>query len=196
MANMNKKDSSFYLIKGYPGLTNMAKYIMPYIPTSKVYVEPFAGLGRTVEFRHDKIILNDMSDYAINYLKNEYGEYSETCEFPIIITQEDFKQCILRWDSEETFFLIDPPWRKNIYKNNEKPFSDKTPIQYYDMLLNHILPNVKGNWILCVDRDEHEIGKRVSKSIYNNLVIQHPTVKLFGKSVAVRLCSNKEFKIE
>ena len=64
------------------------------------------------------------------------------------------------------------------------------------MLLNHILPNVKGNWILCVDRDEHEIGKRVSKSIYNNLVIQHPTVKLFGKSVAVRLCSNKEFKIE
>ena len=70
MAIMNKKDNAFYLIKGYPGLTNMAEYIMPYIPTSKIYVEPFAGLGRTVELRHDKIILNDMSDYAINYLKN------------------------------------------------------------------------------------------------------------------------------
>ena len=176
------KPSTFYQVKGYAGLTAMAEYIKPYIPKSSLYVEPFAGLGRTVEEKHDKIILNDMSDYSVKYLKEH---------FPFaVVTQEDFEECMLKWDSEETFFLIDPVWRKNIYKNNPKPFCDRTPIQYYDKLLNEIIPNLRGNWILCVDRDEHEIGKRVSRSKYKNVVLQHPVRKLFGRNIAVRLCSN------
>ena len=107
-----------------------------------------------------------------------------------MVTQEDFEKCMLKWDSEETFFLIDPVWRKNIYKNNTKPFCDRTPIQYYDKLLNEIIPKLRGRWILCVDRDEHEIGKRVSRSKHKNIVLQHPTKKLFGRNIAVRLCSN------
>ena len=76
------KPSTFYQVKGYAGLTAMAEYIKPYIPKSSLYVEPFAGLGRTVEEKHDKIILNDMSDYAVKYLKEH---------FPFaVVTQEDF----------------------------------------------------------------------------------------------------------
>jgi len=181
----SQKSSTFLQIKGYPGLQNMAEYIIQYIPKSKIYVEPFSGLGRTVEKKHDKVILNDKSDYSVNYLK---------LHFPFAeITQEDFEICILKHDSEDTFFLIDPPWRKNIYQNNPLPFNDRTPIQYYDKLIKEILPKLKGDWILCIDRDEHEIGKRVSKSGYENLVIQHPKKVLFNRPLAVRMASNKPF---
>lgn len=185
MKTYSQKPSTFLQVKGYPGLENMSKFIIQYIPKSKIYVEPFAGLGRTVENKHNKIILNDMSDYSINYLKSH---------FPFAqVTQEDFETCMLKHDSEDTFFLIDPPWRKNIYQNNSLPFNDRTPIQYYDRLLKEILPKIKGDWILCVDRDEHEIGKRVSKSGYPNLVLEHPKKKLFNRKIAVRLASNKPF---
>lgn len=185
MKTYSQKTSTFLQVKGYPGLENMAKFITPYIPKSKVYVEPFAGLGRTVESKHGRVILNDKSDYAVNYLKSHFP-YAE-------VTQDDFEECILKWDSEHTFNLIDPPWRKNIYQNNALPFNDRTPIQYYDKLLNEILPKLKGHWILCVDRDEHEIGKRVSKSKYENIVIQHPKKTLFNRPIAVRMASNKPF---
>lgn len=188
MSEYSTNPSTFYQLKGYAGLENMAEFIVKYIPKSKIYVEPFAGLGRTTESnRHEKIILNDMSDYAVNYLKKSFPK--------AIITQEDFEGCIKRWDSYETFFMIDPPWRKNIYKNNSLPFCDRTPIQYYEKLLKEVLPHIKGNWILCVDRDEHEIGKRVSKSGYPNIVVQHPKRVLFGRPIAVRMASNKQFKV-
>jgi site-specific DNA-adenine methylase len=181
----SQKTSTFLQVKGYPGLETMAEFIVQYIPKSKIYVEPFAGLGRTTENKHEKVILNDKSDYAVNYLKSHF-HYAE-------ITQEDFETCIFKHDSGDTFFLIDPPWRKNIYQNNALPFNDRTPIQYYDKLLKEILPKLKGSWILCVDRDEHEIGKRVSNSGYENKVIQHPNRVLFGRPLAVRMASNKPF---
>jgi len=185
MKTYSQKPSTFLQVKGYPGLENMSDFIIPYIPKSKIYVEPFAGLGRTVENKHDKVILNDMSDYAVKYLKSHFP-YAE-------VTQEDFETCILKHDSSDTFYLIDPPWRKNIYQNNALPFNDRTPIQYYDKLLKEILPKLKGSFILCVDRDEHEIGKRVSKSKYENKVIQHPTKTLFNRPIAVRMASHKPF---
>lgn len=183
---LSPKESSFYLIKGYPGLEGMAEYIVKYFPQNiERYVEPFAGLGRTAKLVNAKeMILNDMSDYAVEYLTKHF--------LNALVTKEDFRDCIKKWDSESTFFLIDPPWRKNIYKNNELPYCNMTPIQYYENVL-YLLRNLKGKWILCVDRDEHEIGKRVSKSGYPNLVLQHPTKKLYGKSIAVRMCSDRTF---
>lgn len=171
---------------GYAGVKHTAKQIMGCIPDSKIYCEPFAGMARTCdESRHEQVILNDMSDYAVSYLKSHFS-YAE-------VIQEDFETCMLKHDSIDTFFLIDPPWRKNIYQNNTLPFNDRTPIQYYDKLLKEILPKIEGDWILCVDRDEHEIGKRVSKSKYDNLVIQHPNKVLFNRPLAVRMASNKPF---
>ncbi len=178
------KESTFYLVKGYPGLEHTAEFIKPLIPNSKIYVEVFAGMGRTVELdKHDKIILNDMSDFAVKTLKDKFPN--------CIVTQEDYMKVIKEhYKNPDVFLFLDPPWRKNIYKNNEKPvFTTNSPIEYYTNILNK-LEFAECKWILCVDKDEHEIGKRVSKSKWTNKVIEHPTMKLYGRAIGVRMASN------
>ena len=178
------KESTHLQVKGYPGLDGTAEFIMPLIPSSKVYVEVFAGMGRTVEVdKHEEIILNDMSDYAVAHLKEKFPTST--------VTQDDYFDVIKRhYKNPDAFLFMDPPWRKNIYKNNEHPeFTEKSPIDYYDNILFK-MEFAECKWILCVDQDEHEIGKRVSKSRWTNKVITHPTKKLYGRSIAVRMCSN------
>ena len=175
------------LMRGkYSGLSSTAKSINEYIPSSKIYVEPFAGLGRTVENRHDKIILNDMSDYAVDYLKINFP-YAE-------ITQEDFMVCIKNHDSENTFFLIDPPWRTGHYKYNDLPYCDRNAYDYYVQLML-LFPRLKGTWILCCDKKEMEIKKICSKSGYHNKIIESNQM-LFGRRIGVMLTSNKPFVVE
>ncbi len=179
-----KKDSTHYLIKGYPGLEHTAAFIKPLIPESDIYIEVFAGLGRTVEMeKHKKVILNDLSPFAIKTLKDK---------FPLAeVTEKDYVDVIKEhYKNPNAFLFIDPPWRKNIYKNNEKPvFTVNSPITYYDKILFY-LSDAKCKWILCIDKDEHEIGKRVSKSGWVNKVIEHPTMKLYGRPIGVRMASN------
>ena len=188
-----KKDSTFYLIKGYPGLEHTAQFIKPLIPESDIYVEVFAGMGRTVEMeKHKKVILNDLSPFAIQTVKDKFPAAE--------VTEKDYSDVIKEhYQNPNVFLFIDPPWRKNIYKNNEKPvFTHDSPIKYYDKILFY-LSDAKCKWILCIDKDEHEIGKRVSKSGWLNKVIEHPTMKLYGRPIGVRLASNmwsrNEFKI-
>ena len=171
-------------VEGYPGLEVMAEQIKPFIPESKIYVEVFAGMGRTVEIeKHNRIILNDLSDFAVKTLKNKFP----TCT----VTQEDYFKVIKEhYKNPNAFLFIDPPWRKNIYKNNENPeFTEDSPIDYYKHILFK-LEFAECKWILCVDKDEHEIGKRVSKSRFENKVLVHPTRTLYGKPFAVRMASN------
>jgi len=177
---------------GYAGLKHTADKINDYIPTSKIYVEAFAGLGRTVELRHDKIILNDMSDYAVNHLKNEYGEYEHSINFPVTVTQEDFMDCILKHDTEDTFFLIDPPWRFTCYDSHHNAFCDRTPYEYYSQLLE-IMPTLKGDWIICSAKDEHEIKKILTKTNYHRTVVKSDKKVIFGKHAQTLLVSNRPF---
>jgi len=171
------------LLPGYPGLTHTAHLIAEYIPKSKIYVEPFAGLGRlTRHIQAETIILNDKSDYAFKH--NQKFKSA-------IIEQLDFIDCIKKYDSENTFFLIDPPWRYGIYFHNKDPVCDLKPIEYYIKLFK-LLPILKGNWILCSDKDEHEIKKICSKSGYPILKLDSKK-SLFKKKIGVLLTSNKPF---
>ena len=179
---------------GYTGLKFTADKINDFIPTSKVYVEPFAGLGRTVELRHDKIILNDMSDYAVNHLKEQYNEYEDNFSYPIIVTKEDFVDCILKHDSEDTFFLIDPPWRFTCYDSHKNAFCDRTPLEYYSKVLE-LVKILKGDWIICSAKDEHEIKKILSKTDYYKTVVTSDKKVIFGKHAQTLLVSNKPFLI-
>ena len=183
----SQKPSTFYQVKGYAGLENMAQQLSEYFPKEiNLYVEPFAGLGRTAKFTSPKKMhLNDMSDYAVEYLKKEFPQ--------AYITQDDYNVIFEKYkDEEDLFMLIDPPWRKNIYKNNTKPvFTENSVIKYYDDVLRH-LKNARYKWILCVDKDEHEIGKRVSKSGWKNVVLEHPTKVLFNRPIGVRFATNIE----
>ena len=168
---------------GYSGLKHTAKQIAEYLPDSKIYVEPFAGLGRVGFYSNSKQkIFNDMSDFAVNKLKQTYPTN--------IITQEDFEQCILKWDSEDTFFLIDPPWRTPIY-DNDKSFIDRTPKEYYQKIME-ILPTLKGDWFLCSSLAERGLNKILSKSGYPMIDIKG-TWMICGKPVTLKMISNKPF---
>ena len=178
------KESTFLQVKGYPGLEHTAEFIKPLIPSSKIYVEVFAGMGRTVEIeKHDKVILNDLSDFAVEKLKEKFP----TAE----VTQRDYKEVIKEYyQNPDVFLFIDPPWRKNIYKNNEKPvFTHSSVIKYYDRII-YYLGDAKCNWILCSDNAETEIGGRLSNTIWTNKVLISPTSKLYGRPIAVRMISN------
>ena len=170
------------LLPGYPGLTHTAHLIAEYIPKCKIFVEPFAGLGRVhVHVNAEQYVLNDMSDTAIKHLK----------KFQARVTQQDFVKCILENDSADTFFFLDPPWRFGIYEHNAGPFIDRKPLDYYEKFFE-LVPKLKGDWILCSDKDEHEIRKICSKSGFPTLKIDSKKT-LFKKKIGVLLTSNKPF---
>lgn len=172
------------LLGGYAGLKHTANKINKYIPSSKIYVEPFAGLGRTIQLRHKKIVANDLSSYAVDYLQDSFSLFSE-----VTITQEDFTDCINRWDSADTFFLIDPPWRYTLYDLNEKAVCDRKPLEYYSQLLD-IVSGLSGSWIICSAKDEHEIKRSLTKSKWNCKVVQSDKKVIFGKYATTLICSN------
>lgn len=175
-------------LEGYPGLTYVADKISRYIPFCDTYVEPFAGLGRVahyVKFEHKskKIILNDMSDYAIQYLK-KYFKYAE-------ITQEDYIKCIKKHDSEHTFFLIDPPYRTSLYALNDKAFIDRTDTEYFNEIKG-LLPKLKSSYILC--SDSSRTGNRIFRnSNLNKIIVESDNNIIFGLKSKILLISNKPF---
>ena len=166
---------------GYAGLKHTAEIIAEYIPNSIIYVEPFAGLGRLMGLiKADKIILNDLSEYANNHNK----------KYNAVITDLDFIECINQNDSKDTFFLIDPPYSNNVYKLNEKCFIDRDYRDYYRQLAD-LLPKIKGNWILCIDeRNYHRFVKSLFPK-YDSLNIKSKKNSLFGLKANIRLISNK-----
>jgi len=184
----------------YGGLYHMASQIGAYFPKTKLYVEPFSGLGRTVKYSHsEKIILNDKSVLV-----------NKKCAklFPTaIITCQDFTDSIKRWDSEDTFFLIDPPYRpeyydgktidKNVLKNYSRSTTkkaqnlsviDKTVKEYMD-LLKEILPKVKGHYILTLNK------KRKFDAPYEK-IIRHIKPHLFGFHPSTHMYSNRPLEIK
>jgi len=173
-------------LTGYPRLKFTAERISKYILNSKRYVEPFAGYGEVAKLiQRDEMVLNDMSKFAIDEL---------TKSFPnSIITSEDFITCMTKWDSKDTFFLIDPPWYNDIYSKNDKPFMDRTALQYYVDIFE-FLKTIKGNWILCADKWEHDVKRICTLSKYDNLILKTEHRLLHGK-IGVLLTSNMPFSI-
>lgn len=174
-------------LTGYPRLKFTAERISKYIPQSKRYVEPFAGYGEVAKLiQRDEIILNDMSQFAIEELQKSFPHS--------IITSEDFISCMEKWDSEDTFFLIDPPWYNDIYSKNDKPFMDRTALQYYVDIFQ-FLKTIKGNWILCADKWEHDVRRICTLSEYDNLILKTEHRLLHGK-IGVLLTSNIPFTVQ
>jgi hypothetical protein len=140
---------------GYPGLTHTAKGIAEFIGPCDIFCEPFAGMGRVSEhIVARKIILNDMSQYAVDMLRGR---------FPAgIVTQEDFIASIKRHDAPNVTFLFDPPWARKDYADNEKTFCDRGVGDYYKQL-REIVPTLQGRWF-CAGRFSG--GARSTVSVY------------------------------
>ena len=173
---------------GYSGLKHTAVKINDYIPNSKIYVESFSGLGRTVQLRHEKIILNDKSEFANNYCKKKFPN--------AIVENMDFKDTIIKYDSKDTFFLFDPVWRFSCYDSHENAYCDRKPIEYYTQLLELTL-SLKGNFIICSAVDEHEIKHILSKTAkkrgYFSKIVESDKKVIFGKKARTLLVSNIQF---
>ena len=166
----------------YPGLASTAREIAEFIPKCNIYVEPFAGLGRVAKHvTASGKVLNDKSDYACKYNKR----------FKATITQDDFVLCFDKWDGPETYFFLDPPWRRQIYENNVLPFCDRSPKEYYDKIYQ-ILPLLKGDWMLAMDWSQKERGKiNLQIPYYEKLFVGKKT--LFKKKIKTFCISNKPF---
>ncbi len=168
---------------GYPGLTYTALQIANFIPKCKIYCEPLAGLARVAKhIKADRIILNDMSDYAFEYLLKNFPNAE--------ITEEDYLECIKKHDSIDTFFLIDPPYRTSAYILNPKTFIDRTDTEYFKEIRD-LIPTLKGDFILCSDSSRTGANIFKDTKFYTNIVIS--SKKIFGQTSKILLISNKPF---
>ena len=185
----------------YPGLLRMAKFIGPYFPRSRYYVEPFAGLARTAKHSRSEImVLNDKSPYSNHYCHRTHPK--------AIIEKLDFIDCIKKYDGPDTFFLIDPPWRVDFYQGagmtHKGPqsgrtagFIDRTAEQYLTDL-KQILPTLKGHYIMTLPTHfscRKAKGKTVFPSPFSK-TLRHHKGHFFGNHPSTVLFSNKPLKIQ
>ena len=181
----SQKFTTKFQLKGYPGLSNTKHLVVKYFPKKiERFIEAFGGLGRITDLvKADEYFINDKSDYAYNFLKNRFPDYT--------VEKMDYIDFIKKYATPNSFIFCDPPFRKNIYKNHDKPvFTEKNVISYYEKLLE-LLPKLDCKWIITSDRDEHENGHRLQKSGYRNIVLQSDSkIRFFGRKPAVRLCTN------
>jgi len=103
----------------------------------------------------------------------------------------DFVDCIRLYDSDDTFFFIDPPWHHDVYAENPKTYCDRKPINYYTEIFQ-LLKKIKGDWMLCSDYKEEKIKKMLSESGYPMRVITSRK-KFIGHHARTRIISNKPF---
>lgn len=176
---------------GYPGLKFTAEEITQYIPVKQIYVEPFAGKGRTAYYikRYKTMVLNDKGDYAVSYLKKHFKK--------AMITQVDYMECIRFWDSESTVFLVDPPWVTSVYTENSLTFCDRPASQYYDEFIKES-PNLKGDWVLCSNMEgpgATRINKAVEDFGYYKIEVKSRKNAIFGCKARTLLMSNKPFEV-
>ena len=169
-------------IRGYPGLKHTAFQIMEHVPSCNIYMEPFAGLGRTAKYaKANHIILNDMSDHAVNTLRKRFPN--------AIVTQHDWMLPLMIHDGPGVVELIDPPWRTEEYKNgcHGLAYCDRTAATYYKQLFA-ILPYLEGHWFVCGDKD----NKALKDPRYHHklFVSKH---KIMGGNIATLVMSNKPF---
>lgn len=165
--------------KGYPGLEHTAKQICEFIPKCNIFVEPFAGLGRiSKRVKADRYVLNDKSDYAFDFL---------TKNFNAEITNLDYSESIKLYDSENTYFFIDPPWYDEVYDVNPLTAFTKPCKEIYEDL-ESILSKIKGNWMIAGKADGV-----LAKWNYNHKEIKSRKNYLFGHKARTYLVSNLPF---
>ena len=185
------------LLGGTAGLTLTARQIVDLMSNLnggwkyKTYCEPFAGKARTWELLRKnypavplgiRVVLNDLSKDSNKYCKEKYP-YA-------VVEYKKFEETIPEYDSEKTFFMIDPPWRKKIYTNNDFFVCPNSIPYYYNTCLD-FFDTIKGDWVICSAADEHECRGVLTKSKWNTVIIKsNEKRKVFGKPARTMICSN------
>lgn len=172
------------LLGGYAGVKWTAKEIVDEVKDLnkyKLWVEPFSGLGRTAKYIDLPKVLNDKSEFANKYCKETFPDS--------VVENMDFMNTIDKYDSEDTFFLIDPPWRFATYDVNNLSFCDRKVWDYYDQLLKRI-ETLQGDWFLLSSADEHEQKNILRNSKWGIKLVSSKGKVIFGKQARTMICSN------
>lgn len=93
----------------------------------------------------------------------------------VFIDNLDFRRCIKNWDSEQTFFFLDPPYfGKRLYRYS---FTFKDHLD-----LRKILKKVRGKWLLTYN--DHATIREVYKEFFIQRVMMRKSARLvkFGQS--------------
>jgi site-specific DNA-adenine methylase len=172
---------------GYPALAGTAQEIANMIQSCKYFVEPFAGTAKVyqelIKIKETKIehyILNDTSDFIYKWLIREFHDAT--------VTNEDFTKCIARWDSPETFFLLDPAWNKPFYLQKFSSFNRKSVGAYYEEVIE-LCKKMQGKFIIA-SREENTL---IQNSGFKNRTIKSKYV-VSGHYPRVLLTSNLEWE--
>lgn len=166
--------------KGYPGLTHTAKQITEYIPKCKLFVEPFAGLGRiSKRVKADQFVLNDKSEYAFKFLNKHF--------FNAEVINLDYSECIKLYDTPNTYFFIDPPWYDEVYEINPLTAFTKPCKEIYADL-KETLPEIQGDWMIAGATESY-----LSKWGFYHKEIKSTKNYLFGHKARTYLVSNQPF---
>ena len=173
---------------GYAGLKHTATKISKYFPSHRIYVEPFAGLARTAKYSKAMfVILNDKSTHSNNHCKNEFPK--------AVVENMDFMDTIRKYDSPDTFFLLDPPYSDNVYKLNKNAYIDRYYRDYYKQLFS-VSDDIKGKWLICVNRRNFtRFVDKLANGRYNFMHIQSDKNVLFGKKANITILFNYKLSV-
>ena len=115
---------------------------------------PVKKVERIYQFRNPHSIVDNI-DFYKNKLKN------------VKIFNKDYSLIIKQYDSNETFFFIDPP-----YENTNKTFYNESQFDYEK--LAYILKNIKGLFLLTLN-DSKNI-----RNIFKDFIIKKINIKSQG----------------
>lgn len=115
-------------------------------------------------------LLNDKSEFVKNWLVSEFYGLA-------YITSLDFISIIKLCDNNNTLFLIDQPWHKEIYLQRFSCF-DRKAVKDYDEQVLDICKNIRGKFIICSDRN----NTRMKNSGFKNILIEGDYIVVGGKT--------------
>ena len=121
------------------------KFISKNLPDNMedfIYVEPFGGtfsVGNKLKSKPKLKIYNDIKDYGFYIVAD-------------VIHHIDFEEVINKYDSENTFFYLDPPYFKKEYY-----YDMENDIEFHNRLFK-ILSNIKGKFLLSYQNHPYIIS--------------------------------------
>jgi len=166
---INDLDTSIYIVlKGlqkynwdsYKDLVNidMDKVLFEKIKTSNPTTEKSLFLKNLILFKYSYYGKQKHLNSRSKPVNMNFEAYKERLKNTIILNQ-DYKDVILKYDSPDTFFYLDPPYemsKKTHYKHHEFNLKE----------LHEILKNIKGKFLLSYN--ESEMATELFKDYYIN----------------------------